>query len=235
MTIKLHAQVMPFENLPQAAAEIRAVLPLLESSDPLEVMATANVILQTVADIRLTASLISLNRLASAGIAALLLGLVGCAAKGPPPLPVVHQSFAAVSAPVVLMPASTVSLAWDASPSENVTGYKVYWGLNQTQLTNVVPFGNQLKATLGPLTPGTSYWFAASAFDAAGNESGLSNFASYTVPANASNNVPVTTVTIIGQWATQAAGPWTSYPVPVYSGPATNSKQVFRLQITTTP
>jgi len=61
MTTTLQARPMALAEIPSAAESIRAVLPLLHSPDPLQVAAVANAILQTAADIRLTANLKSLN------------------------------------------------------------------------------------------------------------------------------------------------------------------------------
>jgi len=157
--------------------------------------------------------------------------LAGCCTR---PLPIAPERPLPTSAPpTILAPSSTVSLAWDAAvPSTEVVGYRIHWGLAPGPLTNAVTYGPSLAAILGPLTPGATYQFAATAFDAAGLESAPSNLAIYTVPTTTTNPA---TITIIGQWANTAGGPWTSYPVPVYRGPAPNGAKFFRLEITTQP
>ena len=57
MRIELHAEPIDPANLAGAVANIRQVLPLLLSPDPVKVVATASAILQTVAEIRLGATL----------------------------------------------------------------------------------------------------------------------------------------------------------------------------------
>jgi hypothetical protein len=70
--------------------------------------------------------------------------------------------------------AATVRLAWDASVSERVTGYKVYAGQASRIYGAPVIIGNQLTYMVTDLTPGI-WFFAVSAFDADGNESNYSN------------------------------------------------------------
>jgi len=84
-----------------------------------------------------------------------------------------------------------VSLEWNASASEGVTGYKIYYGLftptdelraicqdetkylRNYQSTQTV--SNQLTTTVRNLTPGKLAFFAATAFNDQGAESGYSN------------------------------------------------------------
>jgi hypothetical protein len=76
--------------------------------------------------------------------------------------------------------AADVSLAWDASVSENISGYKVYIG-NASQTYNApTTIGNVTTYTVTGLSNGT-YYFAVTAFDTAGNESGFSNEVSTTI------------------------------------------------------
>ena len=67
-----------------------------------------------------------------------------------------------------------VSLAWDHSVSENVTGYRIYYGHESGIYDTHEEFGYVNQATISGLEPGL-YFFAATALDAEGNESGYSN------------------------------------------------------------
>jgi fibronectin type 3 domain-containing protein len=87
-------------------------------------------------------------------------------------------------------------LTWNPSPQTNVTGYKIYSGPASHSYSSVVTVDNVTNATLSGLVPGKTYYYAATAVDAAGNESTFSNEASYVVPA------PVATLTA----AVHAAG-----------------------------
>ena len=70
--------------------------------------------------------------------------------------------------------AQNVTLAWDASPSASIAGYRVYYGTNSRAygfLTNAGPVQTQ-RVTL----PHAGRWFfAATAYDANGLESDYSN------------------------------------------------------------
>lgn len=71
--------------------------------------------------------------------------------------------------------AADISLAWDPSPSTGVTGYKIHYGTASGQYTTIVDVGNVLTATIpGFAENGTTYYFAATAYDAT-SESVFSN------------------------------------------------------------
>jgi hypothetical protein len=76
--------------------------------------------------------------------------------------------------------AADVSLAWDASTSPNIAGYKVYVGTATGTYTAPITIGNQTTYTVTGLGPGTFY-FAVTAFNTAGNESGFSNEVNTTI------------------------------------------------------
>jgi hypothetical protein len=99
----------------------------------------------------------------------------------PPPLPLAMQSTPAKSmmAASVVVPITNhpinIALAWDASPDPTVTGYRVFFGVQPSTYTNSVSFGNVTCGTISNLARATTYYFAATAHDAAGVESPLSN------------------------------------------------------------
>lgn len=78
--------------------------------------------------------------------------------------------------------AASVTLVWDPSPSQDVTGYKIYYGTSSRSYTNVIVVGNVLTATITGLVEGTKYYFAATAYNVLGWESDYSAEVSYTVP-----------------------------------------------------
>ena len=80
---------------------------------------------------------------------------------------------------------ATVTLAWDPSPSPTVAGYNVYYGTASLAYTYEQSAGAATSATVPGLLPGTTYYFAVTALDAAGDESIFSNEVSYTVPGTA--------------------------------------------------
>lgn len=70
--------------------------------------------------------------------------------------------------------AGNVSLAWDASTSANIAGYKVYVGQASRIYGTPVSIPNQTTWTVENLPTGTFY-FAVTAFNTDGYESGFSN------------------------------------------------------------
>ena len=80
--------------------------------------------------------------------------------------------------------AGQASLAWNASASTGVTGYKVHYGTASGSYGTHLDVGNTLSTTIPNLTSGATYYFAVTAYNAAG-ESSYSNEASATIPVAA--------------------------------------------------
>jgi hypothetical protein len=78
--------------------------------------------------------------------------------------------------------ASAVVLAWNRSVDTDVTGYRMHYGPAGGIYDTVLDVGDVSQASIGGLTPGASYDFAATAYDGSGNESVYSNEVSYTEP-----------------------------------------------------
>jgi len=85
----------------------------------------------------------------------------------------------------------SVALTWDPQGSVNVVGYKIYYGTASHTYNQVMVVGNVTSATIAGLTDNTTYYFAATAFDALGNESDFSNETAVTASAT-SGTLPVT-------------------------------------------
>jgi hypothetical protein len=84
--------------------------------------------------------------------------------------------------------AAEVRLAWDPNPEPAVQGYRVYFGKASGFYTNVVDVGNRTDYVVPGLDTGATYFFAATAYDATGDESNFSNEISYAVPAGAESS-----------------------------------------------
>lgn len=72
------------------------------------------------------------------------------------------------------LPAQTVKLSWNPSPSPGVVNYRIYFGTNSGGYTSVSNAGLALTQTV-VLPHGGRWYFAATAGDAFGNESDFSN------------------------------------------------------------
>lgn len=84
-----------------------------------------------------------------------------------------------------------VSLAWDASASSGVAGYRVYYGTAPGVYTGTVDAGPALSVTVAGLANGATYYFAAKAYNA-NTESEYSNEVALSTPADPSDQGPVT-------------------------------------------
>ena len=67
-------------------------------------------------------------------------------------------------------PSNSISLAWSDSPTDEVTGYEVHYGLSAGSLSNVKEVGNVNSATISGLTAGQT-WHVAVVAVAAGRKS----------------------------------------------------------------
>lgn len=73
-----------------------------------------------------------------------------------------------------------VKMAWNASTSKDVTGYRIHYGIARGTYIASILLGNVTSVTIPGLAEGVTYHFAVSAINAAGLESGFSNEVSFT-------------------------------------------------------
>ncbi len=78
--------------------------------------------------------------------------------------------------------AAQVSLAWKASTSPDVAGYKMHYGNYSGSYQYTVNVGKSTSSTISGLVIGETYYFAVTAFDTKGGESDYSNEVTYNVP-----------------------------------------------------
>ncbi len=76
-----------------------------------------------------------------------------------------------------------VTIAWDANTEPEVVGYKLHYGFTTGQYASLSDVGSQTTCTLAGLGAGTTYHFAATAYDAPGNQSSFSQEVTFTVPS----------------------------------------------------
>src|SRR5207248_9558351 len=106
----------------------------------------------------------------------------------------------------------SVTLRLNASSSENVVGYHVWYGSTSGTYTQSTDVGDTTTATISPLSPNTAYYFVVTAYDTA-QESGPSDEVSFTTPPSTPTPSPT---------ATPSATPIAS-PSPTASPSATAS------------
>ena len=88
--------------------------------------------------------------------------------------------------------ASAVSLAWNANPETDITGYRLGYGTVSGVYPNTMAVGTDPTASVPGLTEGTTYYFVVSAVNQGGLQSLPSSELSYQVPISAPvNQAPV--------------------------------------------
>lgn len=78
--------------------------------------------------------------------------------------------------------AANADLSWSANTETDLAGYKVYYGTSSRSYGAPVDVGNRTTFTATGLSEGQTYYFAVTAYNAAGSESGLSTEVSKTFP-----------------------------------------------------
>ena len=67
-----------------------------------------------------------------------------------------------------------VKLQWDANTERDLAGYKVHYGTASRNYNTHINVDKNTQCTI-PIDYGIHYYFAVTAYDSAGNESGYSN------------------------------------------------------------
>ncbi len=88
--------------------------------------------------------------------------------------------------------AAELVVSWDPNTEDDLAGYKLYYGTASgdygepivLDAAELVPVGGKLYYLLENLEPATTYYVALTAYDSSGNESALSEEASYTTAAD---------------------------------------------------
>ena len=69
----------------------------------------------------------------------------------------------------------SVTVTWDPNSEADLAGYKIYWGNSSRMYHSAVDVGNVIVKQIEGLTEGVRWYFTATAYDTAANESGYSN------------------------------------------------------------
>jgi hypothetical protein len=81
--------------------------------------------------------------------------------------------------------ASGSTFTWNANTDADIAGYHLYYGVASGQYTQEIDAGNLTYASVSGLVPGTTYYFAVTAYNIDGIESFLSAEVSYTATSAA--------------------------------------------------
>lgn len=93
---------------------------------------------------------------------------------------------------VISAHSATSTLSWDAVTDPGVAGYKLHYGNVPGSYSNSVDTGKTTSYTLDNLTEGKTYYFAATTYDTAGNQSGYSNEVAKSIPFGSNYSLVVT-------------------------------------------
>ncbi|HOI08654.1 MAG TPA: hypothetical protein PK213_16140 [Deltaproteobacteria bacterium] len=81
---------------------------------------------------------------------------------------------------------ATVRVSWNANTEPDIAGYKLYGGTSSGTYTYVVDTGLNTSRDVPNLSNGAHYYFAVTAYDTSGNESGYSQEVHVLIPENVS-------------------------------------------------
>jgi chitodextrinase len=124
--------------------------------------------------------------------------------------------------------AGNATVRWEANGEDDLNGYRLYHGTASREYGPYMPVASGTQATIDGLTPGETYYFAVTAVDTSGNESGFSAEVKKTIPEPADADAPrvaVTGPTDTGFFVTQA-------PAVTLSGTASDDGDVRRVEWT---
>ena len=77
-----------------------------------------------------------------------------------------------------------IKFTWDQNPEADLKGYKIHRGASSRVYTDVVDVGNTIEYRWMSLPDG-EWYFAATAYDVAGNESEYSNEVTFVIDTSA--------------------------------------------------
>lgn len=77
---------------------------------------------------------------------------------------------------------AVVRISWNSNTESDLDGYKVYYGITSGQYLSYLDVGDSTSADISNLGEGLTYYFAVTAYDLTGNESGYSAEVSVAIP-----------------------------------------------------
>lgn len=88
------------------------------------------------------------------------------------------------------MASRSVIVSWDANRENDLAGYRIYYGTHSADYNRQISVGNVTSHRVDGLEEGRRYFFAVTAVDFSGNESGFSNEVSIEIPQSPPNDPP---------------------------------------------
>jgi hypothetical protein len=77
------------------------------------------------------------------------------------------------------VPAAQVDLIWEPNTESDLAGYRIHYGTASRTYSVHIDVGSVTRYTVPDLMDGVVYYFAATAYDTSGNESGYSEEAAH--------------------------------------------------------
>ena len=112
--------------------------------------------------------------------------------------------------------AGSAVLSWEANSEPDIAGYNVYYGITQRSYRSPIPVGKVTTYKVNNLDEGKKYYFAVTALDTSGNESGYSTEVSKFI--SSSSPPPSDSSFQVSLWWTEYSSRSTSVPVRIYDG-----------------
>ncbi|MBU0992199.1 MAG: fibronectin type III domain-containing protein, partial [Proteobacteria bacterium] len=118
-----------------------------------------------------------------------------------------------------------IRISWQAVTAQDLSGYKVYYGVESRNYSPSVPVGNVTGYSLGGLEKGRKYYVAVTAVDTSENESGFSPETSIEIPA------AIDTPPVINIASPVSSGSYTATNATIsVSGTATDDKGISQVK-----
>lgn len=86
-----------------------------------------------------------------------------------------------------ILSAAVVRISWNANTESDLEGYRVFYGTSHGRYGNVINVGRRTTIDVSGLAAGMTYYFAVTAYDYSGNESGYSAEQSVTIPSGSAS------------------------------------------------
>ncbi|MEW6324490.1 MAG: fibronectin type III domain-containing protein, partial [Nitrospirota bacterium] len=98
-----------------------------------------------------------------------------------------------------------MTVSWDANTESDLAGYKVHYGISSRVYTQSINAGNVTTRVVSGLSAGITYYFAVTAYDTSGNESGYSAEVSKTIASAPDTTPPVLSAIAAGSITSSGA------------------------------